>query len=199
MMLEEFEQRTGYRPTLEQYQRIEAAYMSGNYDKDAFCRKWVEDGGIENEEKKYKWDWVEYQHHYEGKRHTNKSLMEKIFEIVESMPEFEKARGILDYKLAESFTVRELTNYGFEFLAVTNFGCEGIYIDCWLRGEFCGDPSKNTISMGTLKTLERSLEAMKIMGELAGVLTWVATEYIDENIDQFSPEGQKMRKWTVIS
>ena len=38
MMLEEFEQRTGFYPTLVQYETIERAYMDFDGDKDAFCK-----------------------------------------------------------------------------------------------------------------------------------------------------------------
>ena len=38
MMLEEFEQRTGFYPTLVQYAAIDRAYMEFNGDKDAFCK-----------------------------------------------------------------------------------------------------------------------------------------------------------------
>ena len=38
MMLEEFEKRTGFYPTLVQYEAIERAYMEFDGDKDAFCK-----------------------------------------------------------------------------------------------------------------------------------------------------------------
>lgn len=38
MMLSEFEQRTGFYPTLVQYAAIERAYMDFDGDKDAFCK-----------------------------------------------------------------------------------------------------------------------------------------------------------------
>ena len=38
MMLEEFEQRTGFYPTLVQYAAIERAYMEFDGDKDTFCK-----------------------------------------------------------------------------------------------------------------------------------------------------------------
>ncbi len=38
MMLEEFEKRTGFYPTLAQYAAIERAYMEFDGDKDAFCK-----------------------------------------------------------------------------------------------------------------------------------------------------------------
>ena len=47
MMLEEFEKRTGYFPTMEEYAAIEKAYMEFNGDKDAFCKAYKKnDGGI---------------------------------------------------------------------------------------------------------------------------------------------------------
>jgi len=38
MMIEEFEKRTGFYPTLVQYAAIERAYMEFDGDKDAFCK-----------------------------------------------------------------------------------------------------------------------------------------------------------------
>ncbi len=38
MMIEEFEKRTGFYPTLIQYEAIERAYMDFDGDKDAFCK-----------------------------------------------------------------------------------------------------------------------------------------------------------------
>lgn len=42
MMIEEFEQRTGFYPTLVQYAAIERAYTDFGGDKDAFCRAYKE-------------------------------------------------------------------------------------------------------------------------------------------------------------
>ena len=42
MMLEEFEQRTGFYPTLVQYEAIARAYMDFEGDKDAFCKAYKE-------------------------------------------------------------------------------------------------------------------------------------------------------------
>lgn len=38
MMIQEFEERTGFYPTQELYSFIEKAYMDSNLDKDAFCK-----------------------------------------------------------------------------------------------------------------------------------------------------------------
>lgn len=46
-MLEEFEKRTGYFPTMEEYAAIEEAYMQFDGDKDAFCKAYKKnEGGI---------------------------------------------------------------------------------------------------------------------------------------------------------
>lgn len=42
MMLEEFESRTGFYPTHDLYNRIEAAYMESGLDKDTFCAAYKE-------------------------------------------------------------------------------------------------------------------------------------------------------------
>lgn len=42
MLLQEFEKRTGYFPTFEEYEMIEQAYMCFKGDKDAFCRAYKE-------------------------------------------------------------------------------------------------------------------------------------------------------------
>lgn len=45
MMLEEFEKRTGFFPTLEEYEVIEQAYMNFTGDKDAFCKAYKKNEG----------------------------------------------------------------------------------------------------------------------------------------------------------
>ena len=37
MMIQEFEERTGFHPSMELYTEIEKAYMESNFDKDTFC------------------------------------------------------------------------------------------------------------------------------------------------------------------
>jgi hypothetical protein len=191
MMIDEFEEIAGFRPTQEQYREIEKIYAQCGEDKQTFCKKWRKTGKQTTFTRTF---------HFEGRRHTNKSLMEAVFEIAESMPEFARAADILDYKLIEERDVVDVTNYGYEFRAVANFGTnEGIYIDCFLDGRFCDNPNKTKISMGTLKTLGTSLEHMRSMGELAGILTWVERDFVNRNINQFTPEGEKTlsRRWEI--
>lgn len=45
MMLSEFVERTGFTPTAEEYEQIEAAYYDFDGDKDAFCKAFIKHGG----------------------------------------------------------------------------------------------------------------------------------------------------------
>lgn len=47
MMMREFEERTGFELTTEEYHQIEAEYMACDIDKDEFCKQWKKNGGIE--------------------------------------------------------------------------------------------------------------------------------------------------------
>ncbi len=130
----------------------------------------------------------------EIKRHTNTTLMNKIFEIIGDMPEYKRIADILDYKLAEEYDVAILTDYEFDIVALPQFGgSEGIYVTCFINGQFDSGKSRK-LKMGTLKTLETSLEAMRLMGELCGLLTYVGTAYINKNIDIFAPGTCKRAK-----
>ena len=40
MMIEEFATRTGYKPTFEEYAKIERQYYDFDGDKDEFCQYW---------------------------------------------------------------------------------------------------------------------------------------------------------------
>lgn len=45
MMMNEFVERTGFEPTMEEYREIEEAYYNFDGDKNAFCKHWVETVG----------------------------------------------------------------------------------------------------------------------------------------------------------
>lgn len=45
MMMSEFIERTGFEPTSDEYSRIEEAYYNFDGDKDAFCKKFVDENG----------------------------------------------------------------------------------------------------------------------------------------------------------
>lgn len=42
MMMNEFIERTGFEPTMEEYREIEEAYYNFDGDKNAFCKHWME-------------------------------------------------------------------------------------------------------------------------------------------------------------
>ncbi|MDD3028085.1 MAG: hypothetical protein PHI41_08585 [Erysipelotrichaceae bacterium] len=127
------------------------------------------------------------------KRDTNTDLMNGIYESVKGSGEYDKAQQIMDYFLPESYRVQELSNYEFDFIAKVSFGgSEGIYIDCYIEG--CFDEKVDTpqrLHCGTFKTLADNLSAMKIMGELAGTLTYYADEYLNRELDRYTPTYQR--------
>jgi len=49
MMQEEFEERIGLKITAEEYAEIEPLYVGDpkNRDKNAFCKHWLKDGGLQ--------------------------------------------------------------------------------------------------------------------------------------------------------
>ena len=47
MMIEEFTERTGIRPTYDEYREIENEYMGCDEDKDTFCKRWKKQGGVQ--------------------------------------------------------------------------------------------------------------------------------------------------------
>ena len=88
-----------------------------------------------------------------------------------------------------------LSDYEFDFDALVQFGAnEGIYIDCSIRGHFDeNEPSdkKQILHCGSFKTLGTSLEDMRIMGELAGSLVYFAREYVNKNLDKYTPRKER--------
>jgi hypothetical protein len=120
--------------------------------------------------------------------HTNETLMREVFKIMESMPDFEKAKGILDYMIPESFKVEELTDCDFDVIAIPNFGgSEGIYVDCYIEGVYKDKGENGRLKAATLKTLGTSLEDMKTMGELCGIIEYVSRDYVNKNYRLFQP------------
>ena len=126
------------------------------------------------------------------KRDTNKDLMEGIYKLVCENGHYDKAEKIMDYFLSDSLHNRELSNYEFDFFAVPSFGGnEGIYLDCYIKGNFDENDSEvKTLNCGTFKTLNTDVESMKVMGELGGALTYYASLYVNQNIDRYTPERE---------
>lgn len=123
-------------------------------------------------------------------RDTPGSLFKSVVELVKEHGHFQEAEPILDYVLPEGYDTRKLTNYRFSFQAIVNpGGSEGIYIDCVLRGEFDRSGEKYC-QVGTIKTLREDVDAYRIMGALAGLLTVYAYKYINNNLDRYTPDTE---------
>ncbi|MDR3354504.1 MAG: hypothetical protein LBO21_05655 [Synergistaceae bacterium] len=120
--------------------------------------------------------------------HTNETFMREVFKIIEGMPDFERAKGILDYMNPESNHVEKLTDCDFDVIAIPNFGgSEGIYVDCYIDGVYNESGKNGKLKAATLKTLGTSLEDMKAMGELCGIIEYVSRDYVNKNIRLFQP------------
>ena len=83
----------------------------------------------------------------------------------------------------------KLTAYEFDFVPILSYGSEGIYIDCYLKGKF-DESGRSSLHVGTLKTLQRSLEAEKIMGELCGILHYYENQYVNQNLRLYTPDKE---------
>jgi hypothetical protein len=139
------------------------------------------------------------------KRDTTKDLFMETLKLVKENGHYDKAATIMDYVLpdeAEDLAREdvELTDYRFNFYASVQFGGnEGIYIDCYIAGEYSeteikfinygrGTVEKETKRhVATLKTLREDLESMMIMGELCGALIFYADQYVNKNIKRYTP------------
>lgn len=129
--------------------------------------------------------------HKEAKamRLTGGKLFRKVVESAKESGDWERFGEIEDYTLPEEDDEALIADYQFDLCAVPSFGgSEGIYMDCFIRGDF-GSP-KNTLSLGTMKTLENSLDACKVMGELCGVLLYHESRYANQNLHLFMPEKE---------
>ena len=131
------------------------------------------------------------QKHTEVFRDTGGSLFSSVIRQAKATGDFDRAEAILDYYLpCEHEEGRKegvkLTAYEFDFMPILNYGCEGIYIDCYLKGKF-DESGRYSLHVGTLKTLKQDLEAAKIMGELCGVLIHHASSYVNQNLRRYTP------------
>lgn len=139
------------------------------------------------------------QTHEEVYRDTGGNLFSTAVRLARENGDFANVDPILDYILprADESHIQErvhLTDYGFDFIALVNFGgSEGVYLDCYLWGKF-DESGRRSLHIGTLKTLSRSLEAVKAMGELGGALMYHAHRYVDQQIHRYTPDDELMRE-----
>lgn len=135
------------------------------------------------------------QAHEDVLRDTSGELFCAVVQLAKENGDFSSAEAILDYILPskEKSGVGEgieLSSYEFDFVPMINFGgSEGIYVDCYLKGRF-DESNRSSLRVGTLKTLENSLQASKIMGELCGALMYHASRYVNQNLHRYTPERE---------
>ena len=127
-------------------------------------------------------------------RDTGGSLFSTVIRTAKANGDFARAEAILDYYLPceheEGRKEREkLTAYEFDFVPILNYGSEGIYIDCYLKGRF-DESGRSSLHVGTLKTLRRDLEAGKIMGELCGILHYYEDQYVNQDLRRYTPNKE---------
>lgn len=118
------------------------------------------------------------------KRDTPKILIERVLELVKRNGHYQEVEPILDYYLP-SDKEREFSNYEFDFCALVNpGGSEGIFIDVFLKGEF-DQSGEKYCKVATFKSLREDAAAFQIMGALCGVLTFYASQYINNNLVRY--------------
>lgn len=132
-------------------------------------------------------------------RDTGGSLFSTAVRLAKENGEFDKAEAILDYILpsAHETGLKEkvkITAYEFSFESNVSYGSEGIYLDCYLAGKF-DESGRFSLHVGSLKTLRRDLEAAKIMSELGGVLMHYVDQYVNQNLDRYTPDKELKAKY----
>lgn len=131
----------------------------------------------------------EYLNDLKTQRLTAGQLFEQVIELARSKGALAGCESILDYILPENHDKEKITKYEFDFQPLINYGCEGVYISCGLAGD-TGNTDRNRLKAGTIKTLERSLDACRRMGELCGVLLHYESEYVNSHLDLFASEKE---------
>lgn len=141
---------------------------------------------------------------YTAPRRDRKStLLYAVLDRARANGDLREIEPILDYYLPnknEPLSPEKdsyLTNYDFSTMPVMEPGCEGIYVELRLEGQF-DESGNDRCSIGTFKTLRDDAEAWRLMGQLCGVLMYHTAKYVNENIHRYTPrrelEAEVLRK-----
>lgn len=127
------------------------------------------------------------------KHETSQSLFAAIMKMARESGHFKEIDEILDYDSASWYDYenrRPITSEEFDTVFSVDYGgSEGIYIDARITGfPFGREAGEVRFGFGTLKTLNRDLQSMMLMGKACGILQHFSHEYVNTNIDRFSPE-----------
>lgn len=130
------------------------------------------------------------------KRDSAIDLFNGILKTARDAGALQELDRIIDYDSACEFeekNKRPISNYEFATEFRVDFGgSEGIYIDAWLDGYLDESGHTQRLHFGTIKTLERDLAAMKIMGEACGILQYYASDYLNKNLSRYEPDPTKL-------
>lgn len=104
---------------------------------------------------------------------TNITMFNTVIEYLKTLPELVEAFEILDYASSALRPVDLVQDADYEVFAHVNTGgCEGIYIDCYLKD---GD---QTIDLGTFKTLAEDMSGYIKLGQIAGAFVLAGDNYL---------------------
>ncbi len=127
----------------------------------------------------------EFRINLEKQRMTGGQLFDRIIEQARENGDLASFDAIDEYILGDTSDKGKLCSYEFDLLPAMNFGgSEGIYIDCYLKGKF-DESGRDSLHIGTIKTLDTDLDACKVMGELCGVLMYHENRFVNENLYLF--------------
>ena len=144
-------------------------------------------------------DWISRRHAQEPytapRRDRKSTLLRAVLERARACGDLREIEPILDYYLPNaqeplsSDMDSYLTNYQFSAIANISYGCEGIFVDLVIEGDF-DDSGTNRCAIGTFKTLRQDNDAGRLMGQLCGVLMYHTTRYVNENLHRYTPKRE---------
>ena len=123
------------------------------------------------------------------------TLLYAVLDRARANGDLREIEPILDYYLPNKneplFPDKDsyLTNYAFSAVSTIDFGCEGIYVELFLEGQF-DESGNDRCSIGTFKTLRDDAEACRLMGQLCGVLMYHTAKYVNENLHRYTPKRE---------
>ena len=129
------------------------------------------------------------------RRDRKSTLLYAVLDRARANGDLREIEPILDYYLPNKneplFPDKDsyLTNYAFSAVSTIDFGCEGIYVELFLEGQF-DESGNDRCSIGTFKTLRDDAEACRLMGQLCGVLMYHTAKYVNENLHRYTPKRE---------
>lgn len=116
----------------------------------------------------------------EDGKFTNIEMFDTIITYLKTLPELAEAFEILDYHMSELRPVDLLQSEDYDVYAHVNTGgCEGIYIDCYLKNR------NGIVKLGTVKTLEEGMDGYIKLGQIAGAFVLAGDNYLWFNDHKF--------------